>query len=144
MAVFSMVVTLYYRPHVDPRDGQIYMVGALIIFLSMFLSLAMRTDVSNETHYSQSVFAVVLVVLNGVMLTAACFQVLLVGYRAMRSDNTTAPARAPAAAVRHCSDRSLTPERTVSTAAVAAAVRDVELADRTSSSHKYADHEQQQ
>eukprot|EP00953_Heterococcus_sp_UTEX-ZZ885_P008097 4861-Heterococcus_DN1.PRE.2 len=84
MAVFTMVVALYYKPHYDPLDGQIYTGGSVIIFLSMFLSLAMRTDVSNETHYSQNVFAIVLVVLNGVMLAAACFQVLFVGYRAMR------------------------------------------------------------
>jgi Transient receptor potential (TRP) ion channel len=84
MAVLTMVVALYYKPHYDRLDGQIYTGGSVIIFLSMFLSLAMRTDVSNETHHSQNVFAIVLVVLNGIMLAAACIQVLIVGYRAMR------------------------------------------------------------
>jgi hypothetical protein len=92
MAVFTMGVAQYYKPHADPLDGQIYTGGSVIIFLSMFLSLAMRTDVSNETHYSQNVFAIVLVVLNVSMLAAACVQVVYVGYRAMR------PTQRPAAA----------------------------------------------
>jgi hypothetical protein len=127
MAVFTMVVALYYKPHADPLDGQIYTGGSVIIFLSMFLSLAMRTDVSNETHYSQSVFAVVLVVLNGIMLAAACFQVLIVGCRAIRPKKRQPPQTA--AAVQHNSDRSLTHEPTVSTAPVAG--HDIEAAERT-------------
>jgi hypothetical protein len=84
MAVFTMVIALYYKPHADPRDGQIYTAGSLIIFLSMFLSLAQKTDVSSETHDSQKAFAAVLLVLNAVMGAAAVFQVVLIGVRALR------------------------------------------------------------
>jgi hypothetical protein len=76
---------VYCRPHAEALDGQIYTVGAVIIFLSMFLSLAMKTNVSTETHSSQDAFAVVLVVLNVVMIIVAVVQVGLVGHRAITS-----------------------------------------------------------
>jgi hypothetical protein len=49
LAMVSIVVALYCQPHADTLDGQIYTVGTVIIFLSMFLSLAMRSDISTET-----------------------------------------------------------------------------------------------
>jgi hypothetical protein len=85
LAVVSAVVAVYCRPHVEALDGQIYTVGAIIIFFSMFLSLAMKANVSNETDYSQHVFAVVLVVLNVAMAIAAVVQMILVGRRAYAS-----------------------------------------------------------
>jgi hypothetical protein len=85
LAVVSLAIALYFQPHVDPRDGQIYTGGAMIIFLSMFLSLLMKTDVSTETNSSQAAFALVLVVLNIAMVIAAVVQVALVGHRAMAS-----------------------------------------------------------
>jgi multisubunit Na+/H+ antiporter MnhG subunit len=90
LAMFSIVVALYCRPHAETLDGQIYTVGAMIIFLSMFLSLAMKTDVSHETDYSQHVFAVVLVVLNVVMAMTAVVQMVLVGRRAYLSRQSSA------------------------------------------------------
>jgi hypothetical protein len=85
LAVVSLTVALYCQPHVDTLDGQIYTVGALIIFLSMFLSLAMKTNNNNETKDSQNAFAVVLIVLNVIMIGAAVVQMMLVGYRAYMS-----------------------------------------------------------
>jgi hypothetical protein len=84
-AMFSIVIALYCQPHADALDGRIYTNGAMIIFLSMFLSLAMKANVSSETDYSQHVFAVVLVVLNVAMAIAAVVQMGLVGRRAYAS-----------------------------------------------------------
>jgi hypothetical protein len=81
LAVISLTVALYCQPHVDTLDGQIYTVGALIIFLSMFLSLAMKTDSTTETKASQNAFAVVLIILNVIMIGAAVLQMILVGRR---------------------------------------------------------------
>jgi hypothetical protein len=100
LAVVSMMVAMYYKPHAEALDGRIYVVGALIIFLSMFLSSAMKTDVTKEDHSSQDAFAVVLVLLNVAMVLAAVSQMALVGHRAYlardnsvlglrRVDNTT-------------------------------------------------------
>jgi hypothetical protein len=66
----------------DTLDGRIYTVGAMIIFLSMFLSLAMKVDLSNETDDSQDAFAVILVILNILMIGAAVVQMVFVGRRA--------------------------------------------------------------
>jgi hypothetical protein len=82
LSMVSLTVALRCRPHADCSDGRIYTVGAMIIFLSMFLSLAMKTDGSSETNASQQAFAVVLVVLNVVMAVAAVVQMLLVAHRA--------------------------------------------------------------
>jgi hypothetical protein len=84
-AMLSMAIALYCQPHADTLDGRIYTVGTVIIFLSMFLSLEMKANVSNETQYSQNVFAVVLVILNVVMAIAAVVQMALVGRRACTS-----------------------------------------------------------
>jgi hypothetical protein len=84
-AMFSIVIALYCQPHADIQDGRIYTVGTVIIFLSMFLSLAMKSDVSNETDYSQKAFGIVLVVLNVFMAAAAVVQMALVGRRAYAS-----------------------------------------------------------
>jgi hypothetical protein len=51
----------------------------------MFLSLAIKSNVSNETDYNQHVFAVVRVVLNVAMAIAAVVQMVLVGRRAYAS-----------------------------------------------------------
>jgi hypothetical protein len=85
LAVVSAIIAVYCQPPVNPRDGQIYTGGAMIIFLSMFLSLLLTTDVSTETNSSQAAFALILVILNIVMVVAAVVQVALVGHRAMTS-----------------------------------------------------------
>jgi hypothetical protein len=82
LAMVSIIVALYCRPHADTLDANIYTTGALIVFLSMFLTLAIKTDVSTEDDHSQKAFAVTLVILNVVLLVAAFIQIVLVGRRA--------------------------------------------------------------
>jgi hypothetical protein len=82
LAVVSLATALYCKPHAEKLDGAIYTIGALIVFLSMFLSLAMKADISKETSASQHAFAVVLVLLNIGMIVAALVQIVLVGHRA--------------------------------------------------------------
>jgi hypothetical protein len=77
-----MAIALHFRPHADTLDGRIYTVGAMIIFLSMFLSLAMKTDNSNEPKDCQNAFAVALIVLNVIMIGTAVVQIIQVGRRA--------------------------------------------------------------
>jgi hypothetical protein len=82
MAVLSMVLVLCVQPHADLADAHIYTVGALITFLSMFLSLALKVNIRTETDFNQDAFAVVLVVMNVAMLLAAIVQIRLVMKRA--------------------------------------------------------------
>eukprot|EP00953_Heterococcus_sp_UTEX-ZZ885_P040890 20895-Heterococcus_DN1.PRE.4 len=48
-------------------------------------SLAMKADISSETHDSQNAFAIVLILLNVVMIGATVLQMMLVGRRAYTS-----------------------------------------------------------
>jgi hypothetical protein len=82
LAVVSLATGLYCRPHAEKLDGAIYTIAALVVFLSMFLSLAMKANISKETSDSQHAFAVVLVLLNVGMIVAALVQIVLVGCRA--------------------------------------------------------------
>jgi hypothetical protein len=89
LAVISMAVALYCHPHADSLDANIYTTGAMIVFLSMFLSLAINSDISKEDHQSQKAFAIVLVILNIVLLLAAFVQIVLVGRRAWYGRQTS-------------------------------------------------------
>jgi hypothetical protein len=89
LAVFSMAIALQCRPHEDTADGQVYTIGAVVIFLSMFLSLAVKTDSSGETEASEHAFAVVLIVLNIVMAGAALVQMAFVVRKAYRKQIKT-------------------------------------------------------
>jgi hypothetical protein len=89
LAVISMAVALYCQPHADRLDANIYTTGAMIVFLSMFLSLAIKSNISSEDHQSQKVFAAVLVILNIALLSAALVQIVLVGRRAWFSRQTS-------------------------------------------------------
>jgi uncharacterized membrane protein len=82
LAVATAFLALQCQPHVDALDGRVYTIGAMIIFLSMFLALAIKADISDETDSSQKAFAVVLVILNVVMAVAAILQMVLVSRRA--------------------------------------------------------------
>jgi lysylphosphatidylglycerol synthetase-like protein (DUF2156 family) len=89
LAVISMAVALYCHPHADTLDANIYTTGAMIVFLSMFLTLAINSNVSTEDHQSQKAFAVTLVILNVVLLLAAFLQIVLVGRRAWYGRQTS-------------------------------------------------------
>jgi hypothetical protein len=89
LAVISMAVALYCHPHADRLDANIYTTGAMIVFLSMFLSLAINSDISTEDHQSQKAFAIVLVILNIALLSAAFVQIVFVGRRAWYGRQTS-------------------------------------------------------
>jgi hypothetical protein len=82
LAVISMAVAMQCKPHASYLDGYLYIVGALIIFFSMFMSLAMKTDISKETNESQDAFAVVLIIMNAFMIGATIVRIILVGRKA--------------------------------------------------------------
>jgi hypothetical protein len=82
LAVVSMAVAMQCKPHESSLDGYLYTVRALIIFFSMFMSLAMKTDISKETNESQDAFAVVLIIMNAFMIGATIVKIILVGRKA--------------------------------------------------------------
>jgi Transient receptor potential (TRP) ion channel len=87
LAVFALTMASYFKPHNESLDGMIYTVGALIIFLSMFMSLAMKADVSKETNESQNAFGVVLVMMNALMIGVTAVKIVLVSSKAYIKSN---------------------------------------------------------
>jgi hypothetical protein len=91
LAMVSAVLAVYCKPHIDALDGKIYTVGAINIFMSMFLSLAMKSDVSRETQDSQASFAIVLIILNVGIVAVALIQMCLVGCRTLSGASQKSP-----------------------------------------------------
>jgi hypothetical protein len=85
LAAISLVIVVHYKPHADPIDTGIYVSGSIIIFLSMFLSLLVKVNISQDDTESQHVFAVLLILMNIGMILATIAQVTLVGRRTYAS-----------------------------------------------------------
>jgi len=81
LAFLTMIVALYVQPHADPLDGMVYYGGCLNIFLSTFLSSAMKADVSKETQDSQKAFDVILILLNIFVLVATVGHMASIAFR---------------------------------------------------------------
>jgi hypothetical protein len=86
-AAFSLAIVLQFKPHADTYDAGVYITGSTIIFLSMFLSLMVKVDISKDDTESQNVFSILLIILNVGMIVATITQVALVGKRSCTSAN---------------------------------------------------------
>jgi hypothetical protein len=84
LAFFSMVVAMYAQPHADAVDGLIYYGGCLVIFLSTFMSVLMKADISLETHDSQNAFDLILVILHGGVIAATVSHMGFISYNAWK------------------------------------------------------------
>ncbi|CAM9578389.1 unnamed protein product, partial [Phaeothamnion confervicola] len=71
LSMLSLVAVYYFSPHEDRFDAQVYGLGCVIIFCSMFLSVAIEAETADDTAQSKQAVAVLLVVLNVVMVAAA-------------------------------------------------------------------------
>jgi hypothetical protein len=80
-AAFSLAIVLQFKPHADASDAGVYITGSTIIFLSMFLSLMVKVDISEDDAESQHVFSILLIILNVGMIIATIAQVAFVGKR---------------------------------------------------------------
>jgi hypothetical protein len=85
IAAISLVIVVHYKPHADSIDTGIYVSGSIIIFLSMFLSLLVKVNVSQDDTESQHAFSVLLILMNIGMILATIAQVTLVGRRTYAS-----------------------------------------------------------
>eukprot|EP00953_Heterococcus_sp_UTEX-ZZ885_P028221 15059-Heterococcus_DN1.PRE.2 len=78
LAVVSIAVAAQCRPHADALDGNIYTVGGVVTFLSMFLSLAIKANLGEEASYSSNAFGALLIALNILLGIAGVAQMFLV------------------------------------------------------------------
>jgi hypothetical protein len=86
LAASAVVLVLWWNPHADSMDARIYVLGAIIVFLSVFLSLLVK--VQDDAAAAVAVFrgaetySATLIALNILMVLAAIAQLVLVGKRA--------------------------------------------------------------
>lgn len=77
-AQFSIIVVSIFRPHRDLFDFMLYLSGAVLVYLTMYLGLNMKVDVGKETAQSQAAFSALLIILHVGMMVAAFINMCLV------------------------------------------------------------------
>jgi hypothetical protein len=82
LAVAAIVLVLWYTPHADIMDTRIYIFGALIVFLSMFMSLLVKVQDGITTFKGSQTYSATLVTMNVLMVIAAIAQLTYVAKRA--------------------------------------------------------------
>jgi hypothetical protein len=93
LAASAVVLVLWWNPHADSMDARIYVLGSIIVFLSVFLSLLVK--VQDDAAAAVAVFrgahtySATLIVLNILMVVAAIAQLVLVGGRARLTKRPT-------------------------------------------------------
>jgi hypothetical protein len=91
LAVAAIVLVLWWTPHAEAMDTRIYVFGAIIVFLSMFLSLLVKIQTgANISFPGSSTYSVTLIVMNILLVLAALTQLVLVGRRAWLSKQSVA------------------------------------------------------
>jgi hypothetical protein len=82
IAFVGIVCVLWYQPHDDHVDTQIYILGCIIVFLSMFLSLLVKVQAGVDQQFEGSqAYSALLISLSILMVVAAVCQLLTVARR---------------------------------------------------------------
>jgi hypothetical protein len=77
-AIFSFVVFGHHKSLAVPLDSKNYLLGCIILFLSMFTALLLKVDyIGADSYQSQKAISVVLILLNIWLFLSALFQVAL-------------------------------------------------------------------
>eukprot|EP00903_Cladosiphon_okamuranus_P016944 g15619.t1 len=64
-------------PFADPMDAWLYRSGMWVVYLSMFLALLIKVDVSDEDSQSQHIFAILLIAANACLILAIVVQAMV-------------------------------------------------------------------
>jgi hypothetical protein len=87
LAASAVVLVLWWKPHADSMDASIYVLGAIIVFLSVFLSLLVKIQADAAAavavFHGTKTYTATLIALNVLMVLAAFAQLVLVGKRAL-------------------------------------------------------------
>ena len=95
IAVVFVFVSEALTPFNSPWDAWISRLGHAIIFVSMYLALLLKVDVSGENDYSQKAFEVTLVAAHGCMVLLVILETVIMAFllRAMRHREDPRPRR---------------------------------------------------
>lgn len=77
LAVVFTVFSEHLCPYGSCWDARVSLAGHLIVFLSMYVALLLRVDVSEERDSSQRVFAAILVTAHACLVLAACVEAVV-------------------------------------------------------------------
>ena len=75
IAAVFIAISEMLSPFADPMDAWLYRVGIWVVFISMYLALMLKVDVSDEDSESQETFAKVLIAANAGLVLAVAIQV---------------------------------------------------------------------
>lgn len=98
-AVF-IAISEILSPFNDPMDAWLYRSGTWIVFLSMYMALLLKVDVSDEEGQSQGIFAKLLIAANAGLFLAVLVQIVVSVRQGLRVSTLDTP-------VAHKSSRSL-------------------------------------
>ena len=76
IAFFFTVVTESLSPYSSKVDAWVARVGHVVVFISVYLALLLKVDVSAERYQSQKVFEVILVFTHACMIAAAIIEAI--------------------------------------------------------------------
>jgi hypothetical protein len=112
LTVVGGFITVYLRPHADALDSKFYVVGIVIVFLSILMSLTLATDMFYDKDHAENVAGSILVGLNIVLMSAAVAQMYMV-YRKANSTHEGSLLEFDAAAAVDVSPAATRPAATV-------------------------------
>jgi hypothetical protein len=82
LTVVGGFVTVYLRPHANALDSKFYVVGVVIVILSILMSLTLTTDIFYDKDHAENAAGTMLVGLNIVLMSSAVVQMYMVNRRA--------------------------------------------------------------
>jgi hypothetical protein len=91
----SLALVLHFRPYDDKYDHMVYITGCVIIFLSMFLALLTKANVSGGEIRTQRVYGVLLIGMNVAIVMVAIVQIATAGRQTLSNSihSTTSKGR---------------------------------------------------
>lgn len=91
IAFTFVLVSEGLRPYVSRWDSWVSRAGHVIVFLSMYVALLLRVDVSSESQRDQNIFAGILVAAHAIMVLAVVVETMSLVY-SLRTKETPLPA----------------------------------------------------
>ena len=76
VAAFSVVAFLHWTPFINDQDNRLAISAQCCIFLTLFYALLTKSGIEEEDNYDKTVFGVLLVVINSLVVFLVLFEAL--------------------------------------------------------------------
>ena len=88
LALLFAALLMVLDPYIDARDAWVARIGHMIVLMSMFVALLQKVDIEEDNSFSQDVFAVVLVLANGALITVAGAEACMTCFVAVQGETS--------------------------------------------------------